>query len=60
MIKKTTQKIITWFWLKYYTILWCIRCYGWNLVKLRIEKFFDKADWWVRIRVGKALDALDK
>jgi hypothetical protein len=55
MVKKT----ISWLWLRYYTVLWCTRCYVWNPVRCFMEHAFDQADQQVRIRVGKVLERLD-
>ena len=53
-----SAKSIQRWWLRYYTALWCVRCYVWNPLQLDwpfVERWFDKADLHVRKWVGKKL-----
>jgi len=49
------KRIVNWLWLKYYTVLWCTRCYMWCPIKNWIELGFEHADYQIRKRVGKFL-----
>jgi hypothetical protein len=51
---KTRRFIPHWLWIKYYTLLWCFRCYVWNPCLGRFvraaERLFDQLDYQARIR----------
>lgn len=51
------KTVIKYLWIKYYTALWCVRCYVWNPFVHAVERAFEAADYKVRIRVAKYLDA---
>lgn len=54
-----TKKIILWIWIRYYTCLWCVRCYIWNPLKNKIvnqiDNMFDNADYYMRNLIGKLI-----
>jgi len=47
------MNMVNWLWIKYYTFLWCVRCYLWNPFVDCGNRLFDQADIQVRSRVGK-------
>ena len=51
-----SQKIVEFLWIKYHTLIWCVRCYVWNPIPIKVDRFFEKLDYKVRVRVGKFLN----
>ena len=50
------KRIVKWIWLRYYTALWLVRINMWNPIPRMMDRFFEEADWQVRIRVGRFLN----